>query len=129
MSGGWDSIVKGSASRGSWSVSDALRERNLLKDSFCGYGQVRQREGNMLCICSILLNVRISNTFGNGAGGMRNVRFNLTEGSTYVYTVWKILSFECNCYNISWVLATATRVNGKTEHMNYIMLKIIRRPE
>ena len=52
----------------------------------------------------------------------RNGRFNLTEGPTYVYTVWKILSFECNFCNICWVLVVAMRVNGKAGHMSDIML-------
>ena len=39
----------------------------------------------MQWIYSILLDVRISNCFSNG--GERNVRSNLTEGPTYVYTL------------------------------------------
>ena len=53
----------------------------------------------------------------------RNVKFNLIlEGSSYVYTVWKILSFECNFSNIWWVLVAATRFNSKAGHMSSIML-------
>ena len=48
----------------------------------------------------------------------KNVRFNLIEGPTYVYLVWKILSFECNFCNISWAFSVATRINGKAGHMS-----------
>ena len=51
----------------------------------------------------------------------RNVRFNLIEGPTYVYLIWKILSFECNSCNIYWMLPTAKRINGKVGHMSDIM--------
>ena len=51
----------------------------------------------------------------------KNVRLNFTKGSTYVYTVWKIL-FECNFCNIYWIPAKATKVNGKAGHMSDIML-------
>ena len=54
--------------------------------------------------------------------GGRNVRFNLTEDPAYVYTVWKILTFECNFCNICWVLAVAMRVNSKIGHISNIML-------
>ena len=52
----------------------------------------------------------------------RNVWFNLIESPTYVYTVWYILSFECNFCNICWVLAAAVMVNGKAGHKSNIML-------
>ena len=48
-----------------------------------GYGQVRHRD--MQWIYSILLDVQISAVLTLTWG--RNVRFNLTEGATYVYTV------------------------------------------
>ena len=51
----------------------------------------------------------------------RNVSFHLTEGPTYVYTVWKILSFECNSCNVYWIFVTAMRINGKAGHMSNIM--------
>ena len=54
--------------------------------------------------------------------GRRNVRFNLAEGPTYVYTVRKILFFECNFCNMRWVHAVATKVNDKAGHMSNIML-------
>ena len=70
---------------------------------------MKHREGNMQ---------RISSSFSTDRG---NVRFNFIEGPTYVYTVWKILSFECNSCNIYWMFVKATRINGKAEHMSDIM--------
>ena len=52
----------------------------------------------------------------------RNIRFNLVEGSAYVFGVWMILFFKGNLWNICWVPAIATRVNGKAGHMSDIML-------
>ena len=49
------------------------------------------------------------------------VRFNFIEGSTYLYIVWKVLSFECNFCSICWVSAMATKINNKAEHMSDIM--------
>ena len=51
----------------------------------------------------------------------RNIRFNLIEGSSYIYPLWKILSFEYNSCNIYWKFTTATRINGKTGHVSDIM--------
>ena len=51
-----------------------------------------------------------------------NVRFNLTEVSTYAYIVWKILFFQCNFCNIWWVTVMATMVKGKAGHMSDVML-------
>ena len=39
-----------------------------------------------------------------------------------MYTLWKILSFECNFCNICWVFAAATRVNRKVGYISNIML-------
>ena len=50
-----------------------------------------------------------------------DVRFNLIEGATYVYPVWKILSFKCSSFNVYWMFATATWINGKAEHMSDAM--------
>ena len=71
----------------------------------------------MQWIYSILLDVRISSSFGTDG----DIRFNLTEGFAYVYTVWKILSFERNSYNIYLVFAMAMRIKGKAGHMSDIM--------
>ena len=38
-----------------------------------------------------------------------------------MYTVWKILSFECNSCNIYWMFATVTRINDKVGRMSDIM--------
>ena len=87
----------------------------MSRGSLSVYDQVRHREVSVQWIYSILLEVRISCSFSTDWG--RNVRFNLT----YVYTVWKILSFVSNFCNIFCVLAVTTRVNGKG-HMSGIIL-------
>ena len=97
----------------------------VFTDAFCWgtvcTGMARWgKEGNVQWIYSILLNVQISSSFGTDWG--KNVRFNLTEGHTYVYIVWKILYFECKFCNICWVPAVATRVNGKAGHRSDIIL-------
>ena len=46
----------------------------------------------------------------------------VTEGLTYVYTVWKVFSFECIFCNSCWVPAATTRINDKTGHMSDIKL-------
>ena len=73
-------------------------------------------------ICSILLDVRISSSLCTDGD-----RFNLTEGPTYAFFDWKILSFECSFCNICWVSVVATSVNGKAGHMSHAHLLLVQR--
>ena len=54
--------------------------------------------------------------------GVSYVRFNFTVGSTHVYIVWKILSFNYNVCNIFWVPATTTKINGKADSLSNIII-------
>ena len=55
-----------------------------------------------------------SSSFGTEKGW--NARFNLTEDSTYVYTIWNVVFAIFFGY-----LAAAMRVNSQAGHMSNIM--------
>ena len=119
-----------SATCGLWDVNgNAPRKLNLLEISETGIlFSFFEAEGNLLVQCAKMCFVEgkfvwvwlgkaqreqrvmdlqyfvgCPNLFLALTGG-RNLRFDLTEGSTYVYMVWKILFSECNFCNICWVL-------------------------
>ena len=78
-------FVNRAASKEDYVLGCSLHRCVLLMGSSYRYSQVKHREGNMQWIYSILLDVQIFSSFSIDVWG--NVRFNLIEGSIYVYIV------------------------------------------